>query len=90
MEQLKILAADDDPGALLFYKSLLTEAGYLVETAVEATAAIILFKESPSDLLILDVDMPSGGEAGIRYSPRYYPKRSSGRVCYGPARKGGL
>ncbi|MCX5786593.1 MAG: response regulator [Elusimicrobia bacterium] len=61
MKPIKILAVDDDVAILDFYSSLLSKAGYQVETAVEATAAIILFKEAPSDLLILDVAMPSGG-----------------------------
>jgi len=61
MRPVKILAVDDDPGTLEFYKALLSEAGYQVETAAEATAAIMLYKRSPADLLILDVAMPSGG-----------------------------
>ena len=61
MKPIKILAVDDDVAILDFYSSLLSKAGYQVETAVEATAAIILFKQAPADLLILDVAMPSGG-----------------------------
>jgi DNA-binding response OmpR family regulator len=61
MKPVKILAVDDDVSILDFYTSLLTKAGYKVETAVEATAAIMLFKEAPADLLLLDVAMPSGG-----------------------------
>ena len=58
---IKILAVDDDTAILEFYSTYLTKAGYQLRTATEATAAIILFKESPADLLILDVAMPSGG-----------------------------
>lgn len=61
MKPIKILAVDDDAAILEFYVSLLTKAGYQVETAAEATAAIMLFKEAPADLLVLDVSMPSGG-----------------------------
>lgn len=61
MRPVKILAVDDDPATLEFYKALLSEAGYQVETAAEATAAIMLHKRSPADLLILDFAMPSGG-----------------------------
>lgn len=61
MKPVKILAVDDDVAILDFYTSLLTKAGYKVETAVEATAAIMLFKEAPADLLLLDVALPSGG-----------------------------
>ena len=61
MKPVKILAVDDDAAILAFYSSLLSKAGYKVETAAEATAAIMLFREAPADLLILDVSMPSGG-----------------------------
>ncbi|HBA62186.1 MAG TPA: hypothetical protein DCZ92_15505 [Elusimicrobia bacterium] len=61
MKPFKILAVDDEANILEFYTSLLTKAGYKVETAAEATAAIMLFKEAPADLLVLDVSMPSGG-----------------------------
>ncbi len=61
IKPVKILAADDDSSILDYYVALLSKAGYQVETAVEATAAIILFKDSPADLLILDVAMPAGG-----------------------------
>jgi DNA-binding response OmpR family regulator len=58
---VKILAVDDDSAITEYYTRLLKGAGYQVETAAEATGAIILFRESPADLLILDVVMPSGG-----------------------------
>ncbi len=58
---IKILAVDDDAAILEFYSTYLTKAGYQLQTAAEATAAIMLFKESPADLLVLDVAMPSGG-----------------------------
>jgi DNA-binding response OmpR family regulator len=61
MKKFKILAVDDDVSMRMLYTELLSEAGYQVETAAETTAAVILFRESPADLVILDVDMPSGG-----------------------------
>jgi len=61
MKPIKILAVDDDAAILDYYRALLTKAGYQVETAAEATGAIILFKEAPADLIVLDVVMPSGG-----------------------------
>ncbi len=61
MKPFKILAVDDETNILEYYSALLTKAGYKVETAAEATAAIILFKEAPADLLLLDVALPSGG-----------------------------
>ncbi|MCX5792976.1 MAG: response regulator [Elusimicrobia bacterium] len=61
MKLFKILAVDDETNILEYYSALLTKTGYIVETAAEATAAIILFKEAPADLLLLDVALPSGG-----------------------------
>lgn len=61
MRAHKILAVDDDPMMREFYEELLSGAGYRVETAAETTAAVILYRAAPADLLILDVDMPSGG-----------------------------
>jgi DNA-binding response OmpR family regulator len=60
-ENFKILAVDDDPVILAYYSTMLSKAGYKVEIAAEATGAIMLFKEAPADLLLLDVAMPSGG-----------------------------
>ncbi len=57
----KILAVDDDPGAREFYKLVFEEAGFTVETAGDATAAIILCQDFAPDMLLLDWDMPGGG-----------------------------
>ncbi|MGD9643745.1 MAG: response regulator transcription factor [Elusimicrobiales bacterium] len=57
----KILAADDDPGMLEFYKELLTEAGYEVATVPDGTAFMDQCLDFKPDLLVLDVDMPAGG-----------------------------
>ena len=61
IKPIRILAADDDPAILSYYSTMLSKAGYQVALAAEATGAIMMFKESPADLLILDVAMPSGG-----------------------------
>lgn len=57
----KILAADDDPGMLEFYKALLTEAGFETVTAPDGAAVMDKCLDFKPDLLVLDVDMPSGG-----------------------------
>lgn len=57
----KILAADDDPGTREFYKAVLSDAGFEVETAEDAPSALRRCETAPPDLLILDVDMPGGG-----------------------------
>ena len=57
----KILAVDDDLFILELYKTMLTEAGYEMETAEDAMSAVTKFQEFKPDLLILDVEMPAGG-----------------------------
>ncbi|MCK4936652.1 MAG: response regulator [Elusimicrobiales bacterium] len=57
----KILAVDDDLFILELYKTILTEAGYEVETAEDAMSSVTKFQEFKPDLLILDVEMPAGG-----------------------------
>lgn len=60
----KIIAVDDDKATTDYYAALFSEAGYEVLTAGDTTAAMILFRETGADLLVLDVEMPSGG--GVR------------------------
>lgn len=56
-----ILAVDDDLATSEFYKALLTEAGYAVKTAGDATTAVMVFREYVPDLVVLDAEMPGGG-----------------------------
>lgn len=57
----RILAVDDDLATSEFYKALLTEAGYAVKTAADATGAVMVFREYMPDLVMLDAEMPGGG-----------------------------
>jgi len=57
----KILAADDDPAMLEYYKALFSEEGLEIETAVDGASALDKYLDTHPDLLILDVDMPNGG-----------------------------
>ena len=57
----RVLAVDDDDLVTEFYKALLSEAGYEVKTAADATAAVIVFRQFKPNLLILDAEMPGGG-----------------------------
>lgn len=56
-----ILAVDDDKTMTEYYMALLEEAGYLVRTAGDATAAVMEFRDFKPDLVILDAEMPAGG-----------------------------
>lgn len=57
----KILAVDDDLYILELYKEIFTKAGFQIETAEDAVAAVTKYQQFQPDLLVLDVDMPAGG-----------------------------
>ena len=57
----KILTVDDDPGTRDFYRMILEDAGYVIEAAADAAAAINMCEAFNPDLLVLDWDMPEGG-----------------------------
>lgn len=57
----KILAADDDVGALEFYREMFQDAGYEFKGAHDVTGAVMLCQDFKPDLLVLDWEMPSGG-----------------------------
>lgn len=58
---LKILAIDDDLCILELYKEIFTKAGFEIQTAEDASAAVMRYQQFKPDLLVLDVDMPAGG-----------------------------
>ena len=53
----KLLIVDDDPGIVAVLFEMLTDEGYVVETAVDG-AAVRLAPTSQPDLILLDVMMP--------------------------------
>lgn len=57
----KILAVEDNPAILDFYREFFTDAGFEVKTAEDAFSAINLYKEFKPDLVILDLGIPAGG-----------------------------
>jgi len=56
-----ILVVDDDAGARLAMRAALTKAGYEVRTAEGGEEALRQFRATPSDLVMLDVEMPDRG-----------------------------
>jgi len=54
----KVLVADDDVIALNMLKSALSEAGYEVIATSSGTEAVMLAKEHPPFVVILDINMP--------------------------------
>lgn len=54
----RILVADDEPTARLLMAAALQKAGFEVAVAVDGDDALRQFRAQPSDLVMLDVDMP--------------------------------
>ncbi|MFH1619465.1 MAG: response regulator [bacterium] len=61
----KILIADDDPTVRMFYRDILSEAGFEVSLAEDAAAALTRYQEVQPDLVVLDVNMPAGGGLSV-------------------------
>jgi len=53
-----ILIVDDDLTAITLMRAALQKAGFTVSTAVDGTDALRQFRGKPSDMVMLDVDMP--------------------------------
>jgi DNA-binding response OmpR family regulator len=53
-----VLVVDDDDDIRLLLEELLRGAGYAVKTARDGRAALRVFHENPTDLVILDLSMP--------------------------------
>jgi DNA-binding response OmpR family regulator len=53
-----VLVVDDDEDIRLLLEELLRGAGYAVKTAPDGRAALRVFHESPTDLVILDLSLP--------------------------------
>ena len=54
----RVLVVDDDDDIRLLLHELLSGAGYLVETAQDGRAALRVFHEKPTDVVVLDLSMP--------------------------------
>ena len=59
-QKARILIVDDDKIILDSLREFLTVEGYEVRTALSANEAVKALNQSPSDLLITDVNMPGG------------------------------
>ena len=54
----RILVVDDDPQSLAVYSALLSQAGYRVDQAADALAAICAVVRHAPDLVLADIRMP--------------------------------
>jgi DNA-binding NtrC family response regulator len=53
-----ILIVDDDPGIISTFKTILELEGYTTEAAESGTQALLLVKETPFRLALLDIKLP--------------------------------
>lgn len=56
--QRRILVVDDEPDFAAYLKTILEGEGFSVTTASDGEAALSYVKETPPDLVTLDVQMP--------------------------------
>lgn len=68
----RILLVDDDALVRGYFRTLLRDAGYEVTEAADGAAAVKAFRESPADLIVMDIFMPkmSGLDAIAEMDPR--------------------
>lgn len=57
----KILAVEDNPAILDFYREFFADTGFEVQTAEDALSAISLQQQFKADLIVLDLNIPAGG-----------------------------
>jgi two-component system cell cycle response regulator DivK len=58
MKQSKILVIDDSTTNIVLLEAILTEKGYLIETALNAKEAFVRLEKQIPDLILLDLLMP--------------------------------
>ncbi len=64
---VRILLVDDEPNLRLMLRTVLESAGYSVVEAEDGEAALARLRESPIDLILLDLEMPkTDGMATLR------------------------
>ncbi len=57
---MKLLVVDDDPDLLALVAFALTNAGYSVVKAIDTAEALAVFEAEVPNLVILDINLPSG------------------------------
>ncbi|HVV83347.1 MAG TPA: response regulator [Kofleriaceae bacterium] len=63
---VRVLVADDDPRIVRAIASTLTRIGFDVRVANDGAPAMVMAEQSPPDLAIIDLGMPTGGNEVVR------------------------
>ena len=61
----KILIIDDDTNIAMLFKEFFSSEGYQTITATDGYAGVAAAMREKPDLIILDMQMPAGGGAGV-------------------------
>jgi CheY-like chemotaxis protein len=64
----RVLVVDDEADVRDYLKSALTDAGFLVETAVDGLEALEMVRRNPPDLISLDLVMPRHSGARLYHT----------------------
>jgi CheY-like chemotaxis protein len=63
MAPYRVLVVDDDPDVIEYFSSFLGDHGYLVESASNASQAVVAVNDFGPDVVLIDVMMP--GKSGL-------------------------
>jgi two-component system, OmpR family, alkaline phosphatase synthesis response regulator PhoP len=76
----QVLIVDDEPNIVLSLEFLMKQAGYAVRTATDGEAALQAIRESPPDLVLLDVNLPRRSGYDVCEAVRANPEWASVRI----------
>lgn len=77
----KVLIVDDEPNNRLLLRTILEHAGYELAEASDGEEALSLARESPPDLIIMDLNMPGMGGVDFVMALRAEASIASARVA---------
>ena len=58
MDKKRILLVDDEESIQLLYREEFEDEGYAVDSAYNGAEALAKFRQTPPDLVVLDINMP--------------------------------
>jgi len=61
----RILVIDDDKAIQTALHALLVGAGHQTVSAMDAMQGVMMARQSPPDLIVLDINMPAGGGLAV-------------------------
>jgi DNA-binding response OmpR family regulator len=76
----QILVVDDEPSIVLSLEFLMKQAGYAVRTATDGDAALQAIRDTPPDLVLLDVNLPKRNGYEVCEAVRANPAWKSVRI----------